>query len=227
MTMGTQIPVIAEKPLAACGCRKFRLDAMGDHLCTCTPHSGAKRAHDWSVEQLADLFRTTHKVKTQQYVTKSRGRHCGDIELADYLANATGPVPLVLDLRIAHDRFGSSSDPSLNGHLHYPNDIDESLNEAADDKIRKYRADYHNNPPRTVSFMPAISSTSGGLHSEFIRLLFLQTHRETDRFFTASGVQLAQQNRGLFHFHRAAFSANLKAKKSAAPSSRLQLYVST
>ena len=100
---------------------------MGDHLCTCTAHSGAKKAHDWAVEQLADLFRTTHKVKTQQHVTKSRGRHCGDIELAAYLANAAGPVPLVLDLRIAHDRFGSSSDLNLNGHLHYPNDIDREV----------------------------------------------------------------------------------------------------
>ena len=90
------------------------------------------------VDQLADLFHTTHKVKTQQ-VIKSRGQHCGDIELAGYLANATGPVPLVLDLHIAHDRFGSSSDPSLNGNLHYPNNIDRSLNEVADDKIRKYR----------------------------------------------------------------------------------------
>jgi hypothetical protein len=53
MTMGAQIPVIA-------GCRKFQLDAMGDHLCTCTAHSGAKQAHDWAVEQLADLFGTTH-----------------------------------------------------------------------------------------------------------------------------------------------------------------------
>ncbi len=50
MTMGAQIPVIAEKPLAACGCRKFQLDAMGDHLCTCTAHSGAKKAHDWAVK---------------------------------------------------------------------------------------------------------------------------------------------------------------------------------
>ena len=33
------------------------------------------------------------------------------------------------------------------GNLHYPNDIDRSLNEAASDKIRKYRADYNNNPP--------------------------------------------------------------------------------
>jgi hypothetical protein len=210
MTMGAKIPVIAEKPLAACGCRKFQLDAMGDHVCTA--HSGAKKAHDWAVEQLADLFRTTHKVKTQKNVTKSRGRHCGDIELAAYLANAADPVPLVLDLRIAHDRFGSSSDPGLNRHLHYPNDIDESLNEAAADKIRKYRADYNNNPPNTVSLMPALSSTFRRLHSEFMRLLFLQAHRETDRFFAASGIQLAQPNRGLFHFRHAAFSSNLKAK---------------
>jgi hypothetical protein len=46
-------------------------------------------------------------------------QHCGDVELVVYLANAAGPVPLVLDLRIAHDRFGSS-DPILNGQLHYP-----------------------------------------------------------------------------------------------------------
>ncbi len=102
--MDAQIPVIEEKPLAVCGCCKFKIDALGDHLCTCTSHSGAKKAHDWAVDQLADLFRTTHRVKTQQ-VVKNRGQHCGDIELT----NADGPVPLVLDLRLAHDRFGSSS----------------------------------------------------------------------------------------------------------------------
>jgi hypothetical protein len=47
---------------------------------------------------------------------------------------------------------------------------------------------YNDNPPHTVSFMTAIPSTSGKLNSEFIRLSFLQAHRETDRFFTASGV---------------------------------------
>jgi hypothetical protein len=55
--VGAQIPVIAEKPLAVCGCRKFGIDALGDHLCTCTAHSGAKKAHDGVVDQLPDLFR--------------------------------------------------------------------------------------------------------------------------------------------------------------------------
>ncbi len=163
------------------------------------------------VEQLGDLFRTTHKVKTQQ-VVRSRGQDCGDIALAGYLANEAGPVTLVLDLRIVHDRFGSSSDPNLYGKLHYPNDIDRSLNEAPADKIPKYRVDYNNNPPNAVSFMPAIAGTSDRLHSEFIRLLFLQTHRETDRFFAASGVQLPQTDRGFFHYRRAASSTQLKSK---------------
>jgi hypothetical protein len=131
------------------------------------------------VDQMADFFRTTHKVKTQE-VVKSRGHHCGDIELTGYLSNATGPVTLVLDLRIAHDRVGSSTDPTLNGHLKYPNNLDQLLNDAPVDKIRKYRTDYNNRPPSAVSFMPAIASTSGRLHGEFVRLLFLQAHRETD-----------------------------------------------
>jgi hypothetical protein len=60
--------------------------------------------------------------------------------------------------------------------------------------------------------MSDIPSTSGRIHSEFVRLLFLQAHRETDHFFAASGVQLAQSNSGLFHYHHTAFSSQLKSK---------------
>jgi hypothetical protein len=90
--------------------------------------------------------------------------------------------------------------------------INKNINcfEDTDNKIRKYRADYNNNPPNTVSFMPAIASTSGRLHSELVRLLFLQTHRETDRFFTVAGVQLAQSDRGQFHFRHSTFAQQLK-----------------
>ncbi len=145
-------------------------------------------------------------------MVKSRGQHCGDIELAGYLANETGPVPLVLDLRIAHDRVGSSTDPTMNGHLRYPNNLDQSLDDTATDKVRKYRDDYNNRTLSVVSFMTAIASTSGRLHSEFVRLLYLQDHRETDRFFAVSGVLSAQSDRGFFHYHHVAFSDQLKSK---------------
>ena len=72
-SVGAHIPLIAEGPLSVCGCRKFQIDALGDHLCTCTAHSGAKKAHDWLVDHIVDLFLTTHTVKTKQ-VSKSRGQ---------------------------------------------------------------------------------------------------------------------------------------------------------
>ena len=60
-------------------------------------------------------------MKTQQ-VTKSRGKE--EIELAAYLANAACPVPLVLDVRLAHYHIGSSSVLTLVSMDTYDNDLD-------------------------------------------------------------------------------------------------------
>ncbi len=38
--VGTYIPDLTELPLSTCGWRKFQIDTFGDHLCTCTVHSG-------------------------------------------------------------------------------------------------------------------------------------------------------------------------------------------
>jgi hypothetical protein len=75
----------------------------------------------------------------------------------------------------------SGTDPNHNGHLKYPNNLDQSLDDSPSDKIRKY-------------------------------FIFLQSHRETDRFFTSSGVLSPQSDRGFFHYHRAPFSDHLKNK---------------
>ena len=86
------------------------------------------------------------------------------------------------------------------------------LNEDDVDQIRQYHTDYNNCPSNTISCMNAIVSTSGRLHGEFVLLLFLQAHQETDRFFAVSGVQLAHSTSGQFHYLRAAFSSQLKSK---------------
>ena len=108
----------------------------------------------------------------------------GDIELTTYLVNTSGPGSLVLDLRITHERFGSSSDPSINGHSHSPHAWDRTSNESATDKIPQYRADYNNRPSNAISFMPAIASTSGRLHSEFVCLL--SPHSSKQKLATSS-----------------------------------------
>jgi hypothetical protein len=43
-------------------------------------------------------------------------------------------------------------------------------------------------------------------------VLFLQALRETDRFFTSSGVLSAQSDRGFFHYRRTAFSSMFKSR---------------
>ena len=122
-----------------------------------------------------------------------------------------GRVQLVMVLSIVHDRWGSRSNPSINGHLHYPTDMDRTLNETTTDKILQYRTDGIVSPSHPIchdiSFMSVIVSTSGRLHGEFECLLFLQTHRETDLFLATSGVQVTQTN---YHFRRSVFSSQLK-----------------
>jgi hypothetical protein len=56
------------------------------------------------------------------------------------------------------------------------------------------------------------ASTSGRLHSDFVSLLFLQVHRETDRFFAGSVVPLTQHDRDQFHYCHVVFSSQLKSK---------------
>ena len=103
--------------------RPHRRDAVwSDSLCQTffvLAHSGVKKAHDWAIEQLVDLFHTTTKVKNTQ-VDHNRGQRSGNIELVAFLADTVGPVNLVMDLHITHERWGSSSNPVLNGKLHHP-----------------------------------------------------------------------------------------------------------
>jgi hypothetical protein len=162
------------------------MDFHGDHTSTCTDHSGATKANDWMVGVLGPLFRTAgHTVRTQHGVTASAGQLRGDVELSSYLQDAAGHRSLVFDLSMTHDHFGSSSHVQQNGLVSHPQDLDAPLRVAAHRKINNYRQQYADN--KNISFLPAIVSTSTRMHGEFLRLLFLQAHPETEAHFTATG----------------------------------------
>jgi hypothetical protein len=57
-------------------------------------------------------------------------------------------------------------------------------------------------------------STSTRMHGEFLRLLFLQAHRETEAaaHFTAAGMPSQRNQSDSFRFKRAAFYQSLKSK---------------
>ena len=201
------------------------LDLHGDHVSTCTAHSGANKAHDWMVSILGPLFRTAgHQVRTQFGVSPSdpARQKRGDVEIVSYLQDAAGARNLVFDLRITHDRYGKSAQPHHNGQLTHPNDLDAPLRLAAKSKIDDYREQYANN--QNISFLPAITSTSTRMHGEFLRLLFLQAHRETTAHFTALGMP-AQQHCDSFRYRRAAFYNGLKSKVGLAAAKAAALRV--
>jgi hypothetical protein len=52
-------------------------------------------------------------------------------------------------------------------------------------------------------------STSNRMHGEFLRLLFLQAHRETEAHFTAAGMPSQRNQSESFRFKRAAVYAIL------------------
>ena len=86
--------------------------------------------------------------------------------------NLAGKSHLVIDVALVHDFSGDCwRDVRRNGQLRY-DDPDMLLNNAADAKARKYREAYAA-PDRLLAFLPAIMSTSGRIHGEFLRLLHI------------------------------------------------------
>jgi hypothetical protein len=81
---------------------------------------------------------------------------------------------------------------------------------AAQRKTNAYRQTYADN--QNISFLPAIMSTSNRMLGEFLRLLFLQAHRETKAHFTAAGLPSQRNQSESFRFKRAAFYQGLKSK---------------
>ena len=195
------------------------MDFHGDHTSTCTGHSGATKTHDWMVSVLGPLFRMAgHLVRTQldfvsvrtikgrsiDGVTASAGQRRGNVEIKSYLQDESGSRSLVFDLSITHDRIGSSCHVQQNCLLSQPQDIDTPLCFAAQRKVNSYRQQFADN--QNISFLPAIMTTSSRIHSKFLRLLFLQAHRETKSHFIATGLS-SQQNRSdnTFRFKSDAF----------------------
>ena len=166
---------------------------------------------------LGQLVRTAgHTVRTQQSVTASAGQRRADVELCSYLQDAAGRRSLVFDLSMTHDRFGSSNHVQQNGIrtvcYHIPMTSMRLCVLLRSAKLTAIRQQYADN--QNISFLPAIVSTSARMHGEFLRLLFLQAHRETETHFTAGGMSsLSQRNQSdSFRFKRDAFYQWLKSK---------------
>ena len=120
---------------------------------------------------------------------------------------AAGTSDLIIDVAVVHEFDGSVVQVERHGQLRHPNP-DKVLIDKAVTKVQgnEYHQDYLQN--RGKAFLPLIMSTSGRLHGEFVRLLYILAHRRAVRFFEALGYEPCYeelcQRRGSFFFqHRA------------------------
>jgi len=209
-SLGAPVPILVHHPRTLCACRKHNLGNQPDHVQCCPSVGATTQAHDWAITQLQPLFRSLgHAVRVQTAVTASKGNQRGDVEIKDYLRHNGVDRTLVFDFSMAHDRWGATDEPSKNGQLCYPHDLNRTVREAAQKKVKKYQGTYAND--HGISFLPAIASTTGRLDADFLRLLFWHAHRESEEFSRLTG-QLAQPNPDAVHSKRAAFFNSLKSK---------------
>jgi hypothetical protein len=144
-------------------------------------------------------------------VSRPCGPRRGDVEIGNYMRDKAGSRSLVFDLCITHERcYGSSSHPLQNGRLTHLQDVDAPLHIAAERKMNSFSQQDTDN--QNISFLPAIISTSTRMHGEFLRLLFLQAHRETEAHFTATGMSSQRNQSDSFLFKRAASYQGLNSK---------------
>ncbi len=184
-------PLTLFGPVQQCVCNTFTYDTFGDHLQTCQIKSAASQVHDSVVYRLGALLGSVgHRVKIHN-ITPVTDKERGDLEIKDYVVmqkpqtqanRLTPPRTLILDYTMTHIRFGRS-------HVHPMDqltntrssdgdpDPDGVLKEVVRIKIRHYR-NLHLNRPDPIAFIPLAVDTTGRLYDEFIRLLFLHTHRE-------------------------------------------------
>ena len=94
-----------------------------------------------------------------------------------------------------------------------------------DVEIRNYLRDQAGSRSLVFDLSIAHDSTSTRMHGEFLRLLFLQAHRETEAHFTAVGMSSQNINTEALRFKRAAFYNGLKSKVGLAAAKAAALRV--
>ena len=145
------------------------------------------------------------------------GKERGDLEIKDYVVlqkpqekadRLPPPSTLILDFTMTNTRYGRSHVHPI-GQLTNIKRSDGAPEPDGDLKVvtRKKIIHYHQlyiDRPDHIAFMPVAVDTSGRIYDDFLRLLFLHTHREA----SAVTNDIPEES-GHFRFLRSACLANI------------------
>ena len=113
---------------------------------------------------------------------------------------------VIIDVTLRHEFHGSSAHLDRNGELTHDN-VNGALEAAIKEKLNHYHHDYNE---RNFLFLPAVMTASGRISGDFLRLIYILSHRQADKYFTRMGIigpspQTFKQRRGAyFYYSRAA-----------------------
>ena len=82
------------------------------------------------------------------------------------------------------------------------------LESTARTKVRRCREAYATRPGVTYAFLPCVMSTSGRIHGEFLRFLYILAHRRTLRWFEMLGSNPSDED---FKFRRGQYFWHMRA----------------
>ena len=136
----------------------------------------------------------------------------GDLEVLG--ANMGDPRMhnLIVDASIVHQFQGIAAAQDRNGVLRHQ-DLDLALNLRARKEVAKYRDDYLA-PDHRRAFLPAVVSTSGRIHGEPLRVLYILADIKTNQFFSNSGDK--DYSHEAFRWRRGEFFWHMRAKLGVA-----------
>ena len=188
------VPIPALEKLAnkqyVCACGRHTIDGYGDHIHSCKHHTGSiKAAHEQVLDAIQGICKQAGVSTIRRglpVITKPNGKSgSGDLVLKDVWLG--GHRDLVIDVAINHE-FGGNHMQNVgqNGSLRSANPA-KILEATARTKINRYRDAYATTPGTTYAFLPCVISTSGRIHGEFLRLLYILAHRQTERWFDHIG----------------------------------------
>ena len=159
---------------------------------TCQVKSADSQVHDWVVYRLGDILGSVgHRIKIHK-ITPVTGKDRGDLEIKDYVdlqkpqAQADQlppPRTLILDFTMTHPHYGRS-------HL-YPIGQLTNISNRLD----------------PIVFLSVAVDTSTRIFDDFLRLLFLHSHREA----SALATEIPEES-GHFRFLRAVVSVILRGQ---------------
>ena len=137
-------------------------------------------------------------------VKKQNGKN-GQGDLVIKHANIGGDTNLIIDVALTHEFGGNHMvDVSLNGQLRHAKP-DTLLEATARRKVRRYREAYATRAGVSYAFLPCVMSTSGRIHGEFLRFLYILAHRRTKRWFEQLGYEPSEEafkfRRGQYFWH--------------------------